>query len=370
MKRLLLGALLCIPVADCNCQRKSEWHRRDPEARMGGWNVIYVPTEVEVVDKMLELAKITKDDVVYDLGCGDGRIVCIAAKKYGAKSIGIDINPERIAETKETMKKYGVTEDQVEFRLGDAIDVDDLPRATVITLFMMPEFMEEFEKQIFRLKPGTRIVAHDYAFPNLRPDKTLDVEALYQHHLYLWNVGERPMPHCAADGVKGGSIWTLDLKAQRLKTIKVSIPGRPERSFWYLRYTTENNTKEPHKFVPESWLSPDHGKTLVMNDVLRSAEAKILLLEDPNRKGNIKNSPRDIEPGKKTEGIAVWEGVDPAAATLTVNFRGLTNAHKVENGKTLCKMLKLQFQRPGDKNALNERRLRGDVEWEYREAPN
>src|ERR1700730_11823029 len=85
--------------------------------------IIYVPTEEVVVDKMLDMAKVKKDDLVYDLGCGDGRIVCMAAKKFGARGVGVDIDPARIKDCLETMKKYGVTKEQVDIRQGDALRV-------------------------------------------------------------------------------------------------------------------------------------------------------------------------------------------------------------------------------------------------------
>ena len=154
---------------------------------------LYVPTEQLVAEKMLEMAKVTKDDIVYDLGCGDGRIVVTAAKKYGAKGVGIDINPTRIDESRETMRQAGVTSEQVEIRLGDALKVDDLDKATVIMLYMLPKFMKELEPQIqTRLKPGTRVVAHDYPFPNMAPDQFVEFDAGGERpkHLYLWVIRE------------------------------------------------------------------------------------------------------------------------------------------------------------------------------------
>src|SRR5262245_28851635 len=94
--------------------------------------VIYVPMELPVVDKMLDMARVTKDDVVYDLGCGDGRIVAVAARTYGARGVGVDIDPERIKDSLATVKRYGV-EDLVDIRHGDALRVKDLDRATVVT---------------------------------------------------------------------------------------------------------------------------------------------------------------------------------------------------------------------------------------------
>ena len=155
--------------------------------------IVYVPTEQVVVEKMLEMAKVKKDDVVFDLGCGDGRIVCTAAKKYGCKGVGIDIDPARIKDSLETMRKFGITKDQVDIRQGDALKVKDLEKATVIMLYMLPEFMEKLEPQIkTRLKPGTRVVAHDYPF-SMDPDQTVefDVGGSRPKFLYMWTIREK-----------------------------------------------------------------------------------------------------------------------------------------------------------------------------------
>src|SRR5262249_54878841 len=126
-------------------------------------DVVYVPTPQNVVDKMLEMAKITKDDVVFDLGCGDGRIVNTAAKKVGAKGVGIDIDPERIADSNEGAKKLGV-EKLVEFRQGDIFkNIEDLNRASVVTLYLLPELNLKLKPILQKtLKPGSRVVTHNY----------------------------------------------------------------------------------------------------------------------------------------------------------------------------------------------------------------
>jgi hypothetical protein len=124
----------------------------------------YVSTPMVVVEKMLEMAKITEKDVLYDLGCGDGRIVILAAKLYGARGVGIDIDPERIEESKAYASVAGV-DHLVEFRQQDAMKAD-LSRATVVTLYLLPEsnallrpLLEE------QLKPGARVVSHNYHMP-------------------------------------------------------------------------------------------------------------------------------------------------------------------------------------------------------------
>jgi len=125
----------------------------------------YVPTPMVVVDKMLEMANVTKTDILYDLGCGDGRIVITAAKKYGTRGVGIDLEPERIKESNAYAKQAGV-EDLVEFRLQDVMK-SDISEATVVTLYLLPEsnallrpILEE------QLKEGARVVSHNYHMPD------------------------------------------------------------------------------------------------------------------------------------------------------------------------------------------------------------
>jgi SAM-dependent methyltransferase len=154
------------------------------------FNLIYVPTPEVVVEKMLDMAKVGKKDVVYDLGCGDGRVVCIAAKKFGARGVGIDLNPVRIKECKETIKKYAV-EKLVEIREGNALKVKDLNKATVVALYMLPEFMTKLEPIAKKsLKPGTRIVSHDYKWDSeWQPEQTVEFKTPERTHvLYLWTV--------------------------------------------------------------------------------------------------------------------------------------------------------------------------------------
>jgi len=132
----------------------------------------FVPTPPEVVDKMLELAQVGKDSVIYDIGCGDGRIVVAAAKKYGAHGVGIDIDPVRIKESKANAKASGV-EKLVKFREEDATKTDISP-ATIVTLYLLPESNEllrpKFERE---LKPGTLIITHNYIVPGWE-DKEID----------------------------------------------------------------------------------------------------------------------------------------------------------------------------------------------------
>jgi len=157
----------------------------------------FVPTPIEVVDKMLELAEVKKGDVVYDLGSGDGRIVIRAAKKYGARAVGIEMDPLLLAKARKDAKAAGVSR-LVEFRAEDAMKVD-LSRATVVTLYMLPWFNEAMKPSFKKyLKPGARIVAHDFGIEGWKPDKTVKLPdpekkvggLIHYHTLYLWRIGK------------------------------------------------------------------------------------------------------------------------------------------------------------------------------------
>ncbi len=149
-------------------------------------DVIFVPTPQEVVDKMLELAQVTKDDVVYDLGCGDGRIVVTAAKKFGCKAFGFDVDPERIQESKENVEKNGVG-NLATIEQKDIFTLD-LSKANVITLYLLPSLNVKLIPQLEKLKPGSRIVSHDFDMRGVTPDKvvTVDGDGGYGHQVYLW----------------------------------------------------------------------------------------------------------------------------------------------------------------------------------------
>jgi SAM-dependent methyltransferase len=151
-------------------------------------DVIYVPTPQDVVDKMLEMAQVKKDDVVYDLGCGDGRIVVTAAKKFGAKGIGFDIDPERIKDSLKNVKDNKV-EKLVEIKQEDIFKLD-LSKANVITLYLLPELNVRLIPQLEKLKPGSRIVSHDFDMRGVKPKKVITMNSGgadgREHTIYLW----------------------------------------------------------------------------------------------------------------------------------------------------------------------------------------
>lgn len=147
----------------------------------------YVPTPQDVVERMLELANVGKDDVVYDLGSGDGRLVITAAKKYGAKGVGIDIDPERISEAKANAEKAGV-QSLVEFRQQDALTVDVSP-ATVVTLYLLSSSNMKLRPILTKqLKAGSRIVSHQFSMGDWQPAKneTFTDSNGATRTLYLW----------------------------------------------------------------------------------------------------------------------------------------------------------------------------------------
>jgi SAM-dependent methyltransferase len=150
-------------------------------------DVPYVPTPPEIVNRMLDLAKVGKGDVLYDLGCGDGRIVVTAAKERGATGVGIDLNPARIEEAKANARRAGV-EDRVGFRVGDLFKAD-VSKATVVTLYLLPEVNRKIRPMLWRqLKVGTRVVSHDFDMgPEWPPERQ---ERIGGKTLYYWTITE------------------------------------------------------------------------------------------------------------------------------------------------------------------------------------
>jgi cyclopropane fatty-acyl-phospholipid synthase-like methyltransferase len=148
-------------------------------------DVIFVPTPAEVVDAMLKLAKVTPKDVVYDLGCGDGMIVTAAAKDFGAKAVGIDINPVRVKEANERVAKAGVT-DKVTIKNEDLFTTN-ISDATVVTLYLLQSLNEKLIPKLNKeLKPGTRIVSQTFSMgEKYPPEQTVDAAG---RSVYLWTV--------------------------------------------------------------------------------------------------------------------------------------------------------------------------------------
>jgi SAM-dependent methyltransferase len=175
-----LAAALSVAAAAQTAQPK-----REPD-------VPFVPTTDEAVQAMLKLADVKKTDVVYDLGCGDGRIVIAAARTYGARAVGIDINPVRIAEAKENAKKAGV-ENLVQFREGDLFEAD-IHEASVVTLFLLSSVNLKLRPKLLQdLKPGTRVVSNTFDMGDWKAEKEVTVgdeseDTWLSRHLFLWTI--------------------------------------------------------------------------------------------------------------------------------------------------------------------------------------
>lgn len=181
---------LAVAIAGLAFEPSTAWAQAAQKYTDEGKKIVpYVPTPQEVVERMLELAQVKKGDVVYDLGSGDGRIVVTAAKKYGVKAIGFEIDPERIKESAENIKKAGVG-DLVEIRQQDIRTVDLSP-ATVLTMYLLPEVNLMIRPNIWKqMKPGSRVVSHDFDMGDWRPLKTEHIKdgSSWDHTLYLWHV--------------------------------------------------------------------------------------------------------------------------------------------------------------------------------------
>jgi len=182
MKNIATGMLLTLCVFTTQLCAGAEPSR--PQRKLDVW---YVPTTTEVVDRMLDVARVSALDVVYDLGCGDGRIVIAAAKKYGTRGIGVDLDPARIREARANAKKAGV-ENLVTFRVGDLFKTD-LSEATVVTLYLLPELNRRLKPKLFaELKPGARVVSHDFDMGReWPPDQYIK---LGTDGIYLWKMPE------------------------------------------------------------------------------------------------------------------------------------------------------------------------------------
>jgi SAM-dependent methyltransferase len=185
MRRLAPAALACAvllcstarPAAQTSAVQKPDNASRSPD-------VVFVPTPPEVVDAMLKTAKVSSKDLVYDLGCGDGRVVIAAAKQFGARGVGVDIDPVRIKEARANAQAAGVA-DRVKFVEGDLFETDLRP-ATVVTLYLLETLNQKLQpKLVTELRPGTRIVSHAFGMGPWTPDKELTVGG---RRVYLWTI--------------------------------------------------------------------------------------------------------------------------------------------------------------------------------------
>jgi SAM-dependent methyltransferase len=164
-------------------------------------NTTYVPTADEVIYKLFDMAKVNENDVIFDLGCGDNRVCYMAAKKFGCRGVGVEINPDRVREAMDQYEKFNGGKEfkkllsLVEFRHGDALKQKDIGDATVVMMYMFPEFMDLwFPIAKEKLKPGTRIISHDYQWTiGWEPKEVHMVKSASRdnHKAILWVVPEK-----------------------------------------------------------------------------------------------------------------------------------------------------------------------------------
>lgn len=179
----LLGFALTIVLAWCAVPTSTSAQASSrPERRLDVW---YVPTPHEIVDRMLDVARVGPGDVVYDLGCGDGRMVIAAAKKFGTRGVGVDLDPRRIREARANAKAAGV-EHLVKFEVGDMFETD-IGEATVVMLYLLPELNRRLMPKLrSQLKPGSRVVSHDFDMGKDWPPE--EYIKLGTSGIYLWTI--------------------------------------------------------------------------------------------------------------------------------------------------------------------------------------
>jgi SAM-dependent methyltransferase len=186
LRRRLLAAAALLPAAPALAALIAP---DEAIARENGEPVLdvpFVPTPMPVVEAMLEMARVGRDDVVYDLGCGDGRIVIRAAQRFGARGVGVDLDPRRIAEARAAARKAGpAVEQRVRFEVGDVFEFD-FSAATVVTMYLLPSVNLKLRPRILReLAPGTRVVSHDFDMGDWTPQERRTVG---NSTVFLWTV--------------------------------------------------------------------------------------------------------------------------------------------------------------------------------------
>ncbi len=229
-------------------------HQKEPE-------VPYVSTPDEVVAEMLRIANVGKDDVVYDLGCGDGRIVITAAQMYGCRGVGIDINPERIRESRENAIKAGVS-DKVKFIQIDLFEAE-IREASVVTLYLLSGVNLRLRPKLFReLSPGTRVVSHEFSMGKWEPDATTSVKAENYRDPYLFNYWDEHI----ADYWRTHTVYLWIIPGNVNGTWKLTIPEIAGKSEFTLRF--------------------DHEFQRVRGQVLESASSIPVFIKDVEIRGN------------------------------------------------------------------------------------
>lgn len=197
-------------VSFLTAQTAGTGQQYQPTVGQSGKDVVWVPTPEELVATMLEIAHVTSNDYLIDLGSGDGRIA-IAAARRGARALGIEYNPDMVALSRENAKKAGVT-DKAAFRQADIFETD-FSQATVLTLYLLPDLNMKLRPKILEMKAGTRVVAHAFDMEDWEPDQTVNVEF---RTAYLWIVPAKVAGTWTLTDTGNGSEFTLRQSFQKI----------------------------------------------------------------------------------------------------------------------------------------------------------
>jgi hypothetical protein len=196
----------------------------DPDPFTG--DVPYVPTPQDAVDAMLTIAQVGPSDYVIDLGSGDGRIVVTAASKFGAQGFGVDLNPRRIAEAVENAKAAGVS-DRAQFFQRNLFETD-FSKATVLTMYLLPDVNLQLRPKVLNLKPGTRIVSHDFDMADWKPDHSITMRSVqtgYNDRIYYWVVPAKTAGQWRWTAGGENPVLTIEQKFQVIKPTLAGIKG-------------------------------------------------------------------------------------------------------------------------------------------------
>jgi SAM-dependent methyltransferase len=211
-RRALVVALplaFCASLAFAQAQPAQE--EFVPQVGQAGKDVIWVPTPDKVVKRMLDMAKLGPKDFLVDLGSGDGRTVITAARDYGAKAMGVEFNPKMVELSRRNASAAGVA-NRAEFRRAD-IFATDFTRATVVTMYLLPDLNLKLRPRILAMRPGTRIVSHSFTMGDWEPDATDDVEG---HSIYHWLVPAKVNGQWRLDQPAGALEMQISQKYQKV----------------------------------------------------------------------------------------------------------------------------------------------------------
>jgi len=262
-KRILIGLVSLSLLLMLNVSAVQQWPEKPPE-------VPYVPTPEKVVEEMLKMADVQKDDVLYDLGCGDGRIVITAALTKGCRGVGIDIDPQRIKESRQNAIDAGV-EDKVEFLLQDLFETD-ISEASVVTLYLLSSVNLRLRPILFRdLKPGTRVVSHDFTMDDWETHESIEIEIetpanenFYtdscwdRHNVYFWIIPAN---------VTGTWDWTMDSGSKK-KDYALNL----DQNFQEIEGKALEGSKSIPLFIPDGFIIGDNLKFILERKVSGKTE--------------------------------------------------------------------------------------------------